>query len=379
MKKRKFYSSNLEDKNGRSEKKMPPSLTPCTLDNVFFTQENQNETKLSENENQMRNSFLLDSNQNKNFVSNGNNDKIDLNQKVSELKRKEEIKNRNDMENNQNKLKLPLPNSKSEDKKSIETTSMNIMINKLQMKMDCSHNGVPPPSSSSSITLLNSENQNDFCCANNNYKGEIKNSLHITIENEQKKEEELWKDVPKSFAFVHNYEASTLGRIRRKDTKKICNNDGNCHFPTINGEKSTQRKKLIASVFISNPQNYKFVTHLDGDILNFKPSNLKWIEHKQKISNLSLKKRKVAKKMKRKLCKDPSLPAGVYFLKKRNAYQATIYINGKRTSKCFSITNSDPLNAKQEAISWRKEREQEKKSGEKGLQKPLPTEKKNSS
>lgn len=40
-------------------------------------------------------------------------------------------------------------------------------------------------------------------------------------------------------------------------------------------------KKLIATLFVDNPNNYKHVMHIDGNLLNFKASNLKWVQYQE--------------------------------------------------------------------------------------------------
>ena len=49
--------------------------------------------------------------------------------------------------------------------------------------------------------------------------------------------------------------------------------------------KNTKRKnvkihRLVAQTFIPNPQNYRYVKHIDGNKSNNHVSNLKWVNHK---------------------------------------------------------------------------------------------------
>lgn len=50
----------------------------------------------------------------------------------------------------------------------------------------------------------------------------------------------------------------------------------------ING-KRWQRylSKLVATYLVPNPYNYKYTIHLDGNIANCHPNNIKWISNKQ--------------------------------------------------------------------------------------------------
>lgn len=46
-----------------------------------------------------------------------------------------------------------------------------------------------------------------------------------------------------------------------------------------------RRDYMVASAFIPNPNNYKYVKHLDGDTLNSEVSNLAWVEKKPRGDN----------------------------------------------------------------------------------------------
>lgn len=108
--------------------------------------------------------------------------------------------------------------------------------------------------------------------------------------------EEIWKDVP---GFEDSHQVSNLGRIRAKDRyikckhgsvslKKgkilkpvVCKNGYlEAQFTVNNVRKVFLLHRLVAMVFIDNPNNYPEVNHLDEDITNNKINNLEWCSSK---------------------------------------------------------------------------------------------------
>lgn len=111
--------------------------------------------------------------------------------------------------------------------------------------------------------------------------------------------EEIWKDVPD---YEGLYEASSHGRIRSKEGKVTYRRRGNSTIPTIwtsrvlkekNPNKNGRRDKrvdlwkdgksktllvsrIVAITFIPNPDNKKFINHIDGDHRNNHVENLEW-------------------------------------------------------------------------------------------------------
>jgi hypothetical protein len=106
---------------------------------------------------------------------------------------------------------------------------------------------------------------------------------------------EVWAPVPR---FLGLYEVSTLGRIRSLD--KYINSRWPGHNRTVKGrilstspnehgyirpslidhngvEKRYSLHRIVAEVFIPNPDNLPQVNHKDGDKANNKVSNLEWI------------------------------------------------------------------------------------------------------
>ena len=96
----------------------------------------------------------------------------------------------------------------------------------------------------------------------------------------------VWRDVP---GYEHIYEVSDSGEIRNWETWKVlkprlCRKDGSYLVNlTYNGIKKTfSVHRLVASVYVPNPEGKKFVKHKDGDKSNNKADNLYWTHAKRK-------------------------------------------------------------------------------------------------
>jgi hypothetical protein len=98
---------------------------------------------------------------------------------------------------------------------------------------------------------------------------------------------EKWKEVPK----FNLYECSNTGFIRNKNTKKILKffrqNSG---YYQVDLHKDGYRKRflvhrLIAITWISNPNNYKYINHIDGNKINNNISNLEWCTNSENIKH----------------------------------------------------------------------------------------------
>ena len=94
----------------------------------------------------------------------------------------------------------------------------------------------------------------------------------------------MWKEITK----CSNYEVSTYGDIRRKDTGRILKqklDKSNCLMVNLSmGERGKSKyfivHRLVAEAFLPNPDNLPWIKHKDGDSLNNKVSNLEWVESK---------------------------------------------------------------------------------------------------
>jgi len=110
---------------------------------------------------------------------------------------------------------------------------------------------------------------------------------------------EIWKKVP-----VYNYEVSNMGRVRNATTKNIkAQFVNNCGYhqvsfglkrdklgkPIVNstGKKvqySPMVARLVAEVFIPNPNNYEEVNHISEDKDNNTVENLEWVTRVQNLN-----------------------------------------------------------------------------------------------
>lgn len=82
-----------------------------------------------------------------------------------------------------------------------------------------------------------------------------------------------------------NYEVSTYGDIRNKQTGKILKqklDKSNCLMVNLSlGARGKSKyyivARLVATAFVPNPMGYTWVRHLDGNTLNNEASNLEWV------------------------------------------------------------------------------------------------------
>lgn len=85
------------------------------------------------------------------------------------------------------------------------------------------------------------------------------------------------------------YEISNFGNIRNKLSKKIISGTVTCFGTkrvslTCSNHKGNKIRKvipvyrLVAQTFIDNPNNYNWIKHKDGNLLNNNVSNLEWVE-----------------------------------------------------------------------------------------------------
>lgn len=97
-------------------------------------------------------------------------------------------------------------------------------------------------------------------------------------------ENEEWKNV-KNFP---DYSISNSGKIKNIETGEIIkghlkNSNHLVRIIDIDGKRRDKiMKYLVAETFIENPNNYKYVEHIDSNKLNNNYSNLKWIKQKNK-------------------------------------------------------------------------------------------------
>jgi len=94
--------------------------------------------------------------------------------------------------------------------------------------------------------------------------------------------EEIWKSVKN---YEDTYQVSNLGRLKRiyknrpeKILKSVKGSFGYLyHSMCVNGKSKTIRlHRIVAESFISNPNNYPEINHIDGNKENNVFSNLEW-------------------------------------------------------------------------------------------------------
>ena len=123
--------------------------------------------------------------------------------------------------------------------------------------------------------------------------------------------EEIWKDIPE---YEGLYEASSHGRVRSKKGRVTYRTDfstgeelpivwksnkilkpklvegSELHYYQVNLYKDKVQRtlyvhRIVAETFISNPNMYPEVNHIDGNKLNNKVNNLEWVTAKQNMGH----------------------------------------------------------------------------------------------
>ncbi len=89
----------------------------------------------------------------------------------------------------------------------------------------------------------------------------------------------LWKLVSEG----ERYEISNLGDVRLVLANHLTPHDshGRVHITLQSKRCSLYVHRLVATAFIENPENYKYVYHKDGNTQTNKAGNLCWTASKQ--------------------------------------------------------------------------------------------------
>lgn len=124
-------------------------------------------------------------------------------------------------------------------------------------------------------------------------------------------ENEIWKDIP---GYEGLYEVSNYGQIRSIKRLEKCGNKTRIRKERIlkqslrrgylfvslckKGEKeNVVIHRIVALLFIHNPNNMPEVDHIDGNKINNKVSNLRWVTAKQNSNNLKAPNTYIGKKL----------------------------------------------------------------------------------
>lgn len=115
--------------------------------------------------------------------------------------------------------------------------------------------------------------------------GSICNSVYgykWKYENLQNLEGEIWKNIKEIFPeLINDYHVSNLGRVKNhKNT--ILKGTISAGYRVISISNGVHRiHRLVASLFIENPENKRCVNHKDGDKNNNCVNNLEWNTHSE--------------------------------------------------------------------------------------------------
>ena len=99
---------------------------------------------------------------------------------------------------------------------------------------------------------------------------------------------EKWKDIK---GYEGKYQVSNYGRVKSLYTNKLKNtaikNTGyECVDLYINGKRENKTiHRLVAMAFITNPNSYKVINHIDGNKVNNNANNLEWCTQSYNIKH----------------------------------------------------------------------------------------------
>lgn len=118
---------------------------------------------------------------------------------------------------------------------------------------------------------------------------------NVNAESKNIETEEIWKEYTPS-----KYEVSTLGNV--KHNGELLNKSiNNGYYRVIINNEYYNLAKLIAEVYLTNPHDYKYVSHKDNDKLNNKVENLEWVKFPNKGCKIEHHKQSVLQYKDKKL------------------------------------------------------------------------------
>jgi len=135
-----------------------------------------------------------------------------------------------------------------------------------------------------------------------------------------------------------NYSVSSVGGVRNDITNVViklyeCSGYLRVNLPKLRVTPSKNRSpnqhyvhRLVALHFISNPENKKYVDHIDGDKTNNKIENLRWATSRENAANARMP------------TTNTSGVKGVSWDKSRSKWMVRISINGKQTNLGYFST-----------------------------------------
>ena len=119
-----------------------------------------------------------------------------------------------------------------------------------------------------------------------------------------------------------NYEVSTFGNIRNITTRNILKGRlrGKGYYAVAlfneNGRKDVSIHRIVADTFIENENNKEQVDHRDGNKLNNRVENLRWIQNNENQRNRNISKN------------NTTGVKGVCYDKKNKSFNANITLDG---------------------------------------------------
>lgn len=210
---------------------------------------------------------------------------------------------------------------------------------------------------------------------------------------------EIWKQVVID-NIECNYEISNQGNLRNKTTLELCNfhTNRNCYTSKIkvgSELKVVRIARLVAQHFMENPDNLRFIKHINENVYDNRIENLKWsetslndgpfikkapavklhpiedldgeewktlvinnVEWNYEVSNLGRVRNKLSKKLLTTSKRGNYLGVSLQYEQKRYTYLvhrlvAIAFIpNDDETKTCVNHKNHNPIDNKVENLEW---------------------------